>query len=450
MSKIGKKIKRGTLVRIPIKKHFAPQRDTLVKLDEVSREKMYLTDSALIKQALALGCDTIPNADTVRISFFLPLFLAKNDTLNWIREEVAEGRDSLYERKMKAIYPKPPIFRELLNGALVAIDRLKKQGINVNVSVYDTNRDTIQVQQILASPALKEQDIIVGPAYRNCIDPIAEFCETHNIKQILPFQATDGLIDHNHTMFQMNTPGKYHYNKVVDFVATKFKEFNIVVIKQRSYHDERQEQFSSLLKQRLLKDQLTMANGEALRYKEIIFETHGQKGLEAVLRDDITNLIIVPSESNGAINRILPFLYGIKNKGNRDFAMLGFPEWQKLSGTEYAYLFNLHTYLYSPFYADYTAAETGEFLSKYSHWFGAEPSATYPRSAFIGHDLAYYYITQFFHFGNDFERCMNYHPVDLLQSDFNFNRGSNWGGFYNDDLYFFEYTPEFDINKLDF
>lgn len=235
---------------------------------------------------------------------------------------------------------------------------------------------------------------------------------------------------------------------MANLIVSRFSAFNIIVIKQRSYHDLRQDTIASLIKQRLIRDQLVHRDGAELRYKEIIFEVHGQKGIEAVLSNEVPNLIIIPSECKGAVNRILPYIYGINSKKEWDLSLLGFPEWQKLDGRDYTYLFNIHTYMFSPFYADYHCKKVEHFLGKYNHWFGAEPSAGYPRFSFLGYDIMFYFGNQYTNFGDDFERCMKFSNIELLQSDFSFVRSTNWGGFVNNDINLLELTPSFDLIKI--
>lgn len=444
------KLKKGTLVRIPIIQHVAKEvtNPSSVTRDSLNRYLALTSDAQLIKEALALGCDTIKRLDSLKVAFFIPLYLEKNDTINQYRNKDVDGNMQLKIKDVKSIFPSDPIFREFLNGALIAIDSLRKVGVNIDVTIFDTKSDTATVNKLLLNPSLKKVNMIIGPCSRGNIAPISSFCNKNKIKHILPLHSTEGLVENNNMLFQVNTPEKYRYKDMVDLMVAKFSGYNIVVIKQSSYNDIRQDTIANLIKQRLLKNQLAKGNGEELHYKEIIFEVHGQKGIETVLSSEIPNLIVIPSESKGAVNRVLPYIYGINSKADWDISLLGFPEWQKLDGKDYTYLFNIHTYLFSPFYANYNSAKVQHFLAKYNRWFGAEPSSGYPRFGFLGYDVMFYFGTQYVNFGADFERCMRFASIDLLQSNFRFKRSTNWGGFVNKDLYFLELTPSFDLKKL--
>lgn len=58
-------------------------------------------------------------------------------------------------------------------GSEIAIDSIKKQGINVNLNIFDTGNRSENITSILAKDTLKNTDVIIGPFYSDEAEIIA-------------------------------------------------------------------------------------------------------------------------------------------------------------------------------------------------------------------------------------------------------------------------------------
>jgi len=75
---------------------------------------------------------------------------------------------------------------ELYQGLNFAEKELKKQGIQLNLQSFDTERNTTKVQSILADPFIKKADIIIGPLYPEESELVMTFAERNQIPFINP------------------------------------------------------------------------------------------------------------------------------------------------------------------------------------------------------------------------------------------------------------------------
>ena len=66
-------------------------------------------------------------------------------------------------------------FVEFYEGALLAIYDAKNRGIRLEINTYDTEKNEIKIQAILAKPELKTMDLIIGPAYPSQVKYISNF-----------------------------------------------------------------------------------------------------------------------------------------------------------------------------------------------------------------------------------------------------------------------------------
>lgn len=75
---------------------------------------------------------------------------------------------------------------EFFQGLNFAAKELKKQGKQLNIQTFDTEREASKVQAILADPFLKQADIIIGPVYPEESEIVMAFSEQNQIPFINP------------------------------------------------------------------------------------------------------------------------------------------------------------------------------------------------------------------------------------------------------------------------
>lgn len=110
--------------------------------------------------------DSIVKDKEVRVLLMLPFDFKKNDTL---------AGETLF-RKSKGL---PSIVADFYLGAEVALDSLKKQGINVEVSVIDTEKKVAVVKEKIEILQAFHPDVIIGPLYTDITKYVAsKFPET--------------------------------------------------------------------------------------------------------------------------------------------------------------------------------------------------------------------------------------------------------------------------------
>lgn len=84
---------------------------------------------------------------------------------------------------------------EMYQGILVAIDSLKKDGLNVIVHPYDVDKDVAAIQKVIAYPEFKSMDLIIGPLNSTLIPYVTAFGEKNSIPVINPISLNSSIID---------------------------------------------------------------------------------------------------------------------------------------------------------------------------------------------------------------------------------------------------------------
>jgi hypothetical protein len=92
---------------------------------------------------------------------------------------------------------------------------------------------------------------------------------------------------------------------------------------------------------------------------------------------------------------------------------------------------------------DYQNGPTIKYLKKFIANFGTEPNSY----GVQGFDVAYYFLNALHFYGKDFEGCLPYMNVSLLQGNYFFKRVSPTGGFMNQGVSVISYNRNFEVER---
>jgi LysM repeat protein len=170
-------------------------------------------------------------------------------------------------------------------GALVAIDSVKKMGLNVDVTILDSNetKSTSNVTSLVQVNNLKTFDAIIGPFYQNNVEKIAGLLSESNVPVFSPLSKD---YDKKFSNLVQSTPSSDDIkNAMFDFMRTK--NGNIIAIVDPK---------KASVKQYILDNQ-----------KDVIFAQFTEKGglnvenLKSILVKDKTNFVIMETEKTNLI-----------------------------------------------------------------------------------------------------------------------------------------------------
>ena len=170
------------------------------------------------------------------------------------------------------------------------------------------------------------------------------------------------------------------------------------------------------------------------------------------MSSDKENIFIPLSSSAGTLTAIVPPLILLKSDTINipEFKLFGYPEWQIYANDMRAQLYEADTYFYASFFSHYSLPEAAKFQSEYTDWYDRGLQNIYPRYGMLGYDTGYVFLLAANKFGKDMPSKINNVSFTPIQTGFKFERVNNWGGMVNKKIYFIHYTPEYNIEKIDF
>ncbi len=366
---------------------------------------------------------------TYEIAVILPLFIENN---LWVMGKHTSDDDKMF-------YKNSQRFVEMYEGILLALQRLKQEGVSMNVHVYDTENSAVKTNEIINQVDFSKLDLIIGPVYTENFRLIAHHAKKHKVNIISPLANNPELTENNPFVFNVMPSEDMRARKSAEFLSRLYD--SCVVIVHGGTAEERKK--IELYKQKLSKSFSWNPNVKEVIVKTINYNVGGSKELEKSLSKGYTNLIMIPSESEVFVTKVVEFL-GTRTK-DYDIKLLGLPEWEYFQNINLKHLTNEQFHYATPAYVNYENWRVKSFVSQYRETYNTEPSVY----AFQGYDIMYYFGSALKTYGRHFQFCIS--PFDKspnpkgLVMNFDFSRTGKSNGYSNNGLFILKYSKDYQL-----
>ena len=422
--------KPGQSLRIPEKQNseivsvsVVPKKDTLIP-------KNYLP---------FIPCDYYkPFSETYNVALLLPLLIDQNQTLVMI-DSAKASKDGYKKRQgNNDIITRTTNIVEFYQGALIALDSLKKAGMFVKITIYDIDKDLVKLDHVLAKLEMAKMDLIIGPFYAEAVEKASQFALKNKIKLISPVSANSNSLKNNPYLFQVNPNETIGAEAMLRYIAG-INNKNIILVCSNSPKDTI---LTNHYRNRL----------KALfqtQFKEFYFSKNMSQ-LNLLLNKNQDNIIIIPTEDKGFISPALQTL-NIAKKNSYTIKVFGLPAGINVAINEQDYLYNLEFHYYSTYYADFTSTNLKKFIEKYHLFYNTEPYKFGKEGynfGMLGYDVTFYFLSSLARHGKSFENCIMQNKIDLLHTNIVFERINPESGFINKGINIMKYSKEYTVTKV--
>ncbi len=453
-TKILSNIRKGMKLKIPTKTYLARLEEEEKKLElvKLNQKEEEFVDTIKVD---CFSYDYNFEKPLIKLALMLPFDLEATRKANIIKKIEGEEEIEIMVDEPE-LSPRSRTFVEFYEGALIALDSLKKQGVNIQLFTFDTAPDSNRVKEILAQPELKYVDLIIGPAYASNLKYVSDFSLKNKIKLIYPLSSVNEYLNENPYLFQVNSPDTLLHDKYVEYIVNISKETRVVVLKSPEPSIE-EEQLITKLKRRLYME--TLPFGVAPDFVEISFSEQDIQGIDVLLSNEKINHVVIPSPDEADVSKIVTTLHGVKETTDAKIKLIGFGNWLRFQTLIPEEIHDLDTEILTPYVLDHENYIVKDFSEKYRDWYLTEPfavspyfirsgySSKYSRYGIWGFDVTYFFLKALTTYGEQFEHCLTNFTSSQVQFNFNFVRNENWGGFYNNGLYVIAFTPSLDIYR---
>lgn len=365
------------------------------------------------------------------VAVMLPLFLEENSSI-----------EPVSKNGVSRLYKNSQIFFEMYEGMLLALERLKIEGISANILVFDTKNSTERVKTILKDPALKNADLIIGPVYSHNVGTVANFARQNKINMVSPLSQNTDVLKNNPFVFQVMPSREMRVKKTSDFLS-KLYDTSIVFIHNGTLDEQN---LINIYKQKMSNSFAFNKDLKYINIKNYDYKLNGEKNLEDIISVGRKNIIVLPTDDEVFVTKVVDRLYQISKK--YDIELIGNPVWESFKSININYLRELSFNYVSPVYINYENWRVNSFIKNYRTAFKTEPSIY----SYEGYDIMYYFVTALSKYGRHFQFCLS--PYDQYPNksgivfEFDFVRTGTYNGFENNGTHILKYNNKFVLIKL--
>jgi ABC-type branched-subunit amino acid transport system substrate-binding protein len=311
---------------------------------------------------------------------------------------------------------------------------MQKAGMKIELNVFDTKDNPETVRKIINNEAFTETDLIIGPVYENVQKEVAQIAAKNQIPMISPFTPKSAIIGSNPQFYQINPTREYLAETTVNLIAAEYSETNFIVVGTSSYAGTPEGQMVEFIRKKL-------SSGSG-RYTEYDFRKERSRGLKNILLPDKENVVFIPSSDEGELSVAISNINNLADEYS--ITLIGTSNYQqKYPSIEVAHYHNLKFKYINPYWIDYQKSTTVNYIGKFITNFGTEPNSY----GVQGFDAAWYFLNALNLYGKDFNACLPYLKINLLQGNYYFEKVSPVGGYMNKGVSVVSYNRNFEVER---
>lgn len=333
---------------------------------------------------------------------------------------------------------------EFYQGVLLATEKMKKDGVSINLHVYDTKGENESIGHILNNEGMDKMDIIFGPKYDKHVNEAVNFATANNIPIVLPISSNLESYDGNGYVYQLNTPQSQMITDVCDHFFRQFRNPRIIFIDTK---DNVRNPLVDMLQQKM-KDAGKPYITFDMDYEDENIAQH----LVDTLSASHQNIFMLTTGNGSQLASVLPLLQlATRTKDSAiETHLFGYPEYQIYAYDHMEELFEVDTWFYSWFYSNNRLQEAIEFDSSFHRAFGRQLMQSYPNYAAYGYDTALYFLNGIARYGTGMSDNLNRIRIKPVQMGFKFIKDDRTGCYVNHKVFFIHLSNEYKIEKKDF
>lgn len=415
-------IKPGQVLKIPSDKVVIVPKDTLTQAQK---------DSLKLDSAERYDCSKPKLLDSYNIALMVPFYLDNMYQINpddpKIKEKDANDFSSF-------------TFVQFYEGALMAIDSLKKSGLNAKVYVYDVQNDSTATKKILEKPEFQKMNLIIGPFFENSLKVVTAFAKKNKVYVIDPVSTEDSLFINNPYVINAIPTIRMQLRQLAAYIVGRYPKSPVIIVYNNK---ENEKKYVDILGSAIW-DEEQKAGMKDSMFKKVSYSMAGISGITKLFSAADTNIIVTLSNGEIFLSNYVRALSPVAE--NNKLIVFGLPSWKNFDQIETEYFLDLYLHMFASSFIDYQDNDVKRFVKKYRGIYNTEPE----KYAFMGFDVATYFLKALMQYGTSFGKCLDKIPVDpYLQNSYRFVRDNKKDGYQNSflNIYRYERYQLIDVRK---
>lgn len=178
--------------------------------DGVKESALIEIPKASFSESTQLFVANIPEDRQLNVVMMLP-FTSGKGTLDFENDKTLE------------------IVTDFYLGSLQALDSLKKQGLSVNLKVFDTQNNKVRISNYFTSNSFEEVDLLIGPMYLENVKMAAQLIQNKDIAIISPASSKDHSFATKNVIKEIPSDEELA-EQILDYVKENYEGQNIIAV----------------------------------------------------------------------------------------------------------------------------------------------------------------------------------------------------------------------------
>ncbi len=381
-----------------------------------------------------------------KVALMVPLYLGEMGKLDVTKENVPKAQKS---RSLS--------FLQFYEGFMMAAKDLEKEGLKLDLKVFDVTENTATAERALNEIEGQELDLIVGPFFGKSFTVIEDYAKTKGITVVNPLSNRESVIVDSPNVVKVK-PGnvglimavtnlvKNHYSNANVFIVSREETTDSVFLDQLERHlnlavnEEVVVSSNELLQFARHESELREMGSRLVPTVEVEGQVYSTTDLESGQDDKVvlpnsvkhypfSDLNSVKSQLSGVRNNLI-VAYGdnnvfatqmlnslAKTADRYPITLVCIPDWAKFEKLLVDNLLKMNAIYISDFFVDYQNDAVKDFVLRFRNRYASEPQDY----AFEGYDLAYYFLSALMRYGSDdLLGCLHCHRPPLMHTRYRF------------------------------
>jgi hypothetical protein len=231
---------------------------------------------------------------------------------------------------------------EFWEGAQLAIDSMRKEGIELEVHVYDTRSTSRTMMSLVQSEEIKQMDLLIGHVNVNEANLLTQVAARQNIPFINANLPNEAGATNNPYYVILNSTLKTQCAGIYRFLQKNFSLSNITVFRKKGATEDMLRGFFTEIEK--------ATSGVPLKLKYVTLESNFTAAdLAKSLDSNITNVSLVASLDGVFGQQICQQLSSLSNSYTS--TVIGMPTWDQIDFDKPAFK-GIEIYYSTPFYVN--------------------------------------------------------------------------------------------------
>ncbi len=261
--------------------------------------------------------------------------------------------------QVTSVSEKSKLAIQYYEGVQMALDSLDHAGIKLELTVFDTQKDTDRVQDFMATVTAKEADVFIGPVNNNQAAAAGKMIDQKHQVIFSPLSSSYNLASNNPNFILTNAGLKTHCEQLAIYINANYPAKKIVMLYRRNESESvYASYFKSILKTKVI--ELTEKNDSSFYH------------VDDFLSVIDNNIVIIPSFDEEFINLLTKKLFELTD--NYKITLFGMPTWTEMETLRLDYLQTLNTHITSSFYSNDSLISFIKFRDKFKQNYSSRPT----------------------------------------------------------------------------